>query len=63
MIMCVCVAYMYTGGAFLFGMPAFKAGAPPAADPGVKWMLAMADYMVQHKLNTGVVTDGFWQWL
>ena len=50
-------------GAFMFGMPDFKQGAAPHDDPGVQWMIELADYMASLKLNYGVVTDGFWEWL
>eukprot|EP01051_Picozoa_sp_SAG22_P034882 SAG22_NODE_16074_length_333_cov_1.106838_1_plen_81_part_10 len=47
----------------MFGMPDFKAGASPENDPGVQWMFALAEYMAGLKLNYGVVTSGFWEWL
>ena len=50
-------------GAYMFGMPAFDSTAPPMGDPGVQWMVALAERMAELKLNTGVVVDGFFEWL
>ena len=51
-------------GAYLFGMPSFDPQTlDPAEDPGVQWMLALADRMASLKMNTGIVTSGFWEWL
>jgi hypothetical protein len=50
-------------GAFMFGAPDFVAGASPDADPGVQWLTALADAMAGLKLNTGIVTSGFWEWI
>lgn len=58
-----CDRLLAFAGAFMFGMPDFQKGVAIEDDAGVKWMTALAEYMAMHKLNTGVVTDGFWQWL
>jgi len=50
-------------GAFMFGAPDFVAGASPDTDPGVQWLTALADAMAGLKLNTGIVTSGFWEWI
>ena len=42
-------------GAFMFGSPSFQKGVPAASDPGVRWTIALAEYMSTLKLNTGVV--------